>query len=247
MIKMGEITCRIPSNGIKPEILYCTEPEGMRLDIWGVGIDLSMAVLTAFLFIIAALALGTAKGTLKRMQIDGDRQWDTINEQISEQDRIARDAAKANRELAREQHQTELLVTHVMAIRNLQMLTRDPNSDLVVGLSDLSISWATWSMYLHGRHSVLLQLTQNYLDSMSAASQLVHDQIKKFYGGEITEDGLGPIVQKLGDLTGNYIGNLTVWQASEEQRQEKERNIRINLYEMNRFYGMPTQKEQANG
>lgn len=60
MITMGEITCRIPSNGIKLEILYCAEPQGYRLDIWAAGSNLATAVITGLLFLVALGALAVA-------------------------------------------------------------------------------------------------------------------------------------------------------------------------------------------
>ena len=70
MIKMGEITCRIPSNGIKSEILYCTEPEGLKLDIWTVTASWATALLTLGLLVAAVLTARVAIRTLKQMEHD---------------------------------------------------------------------------------------------------------------------------------------------------------------------------------
>lgn len=70
MIKMGEITCRIPSNGVKPEILYCTEPEGLRLDVWTTTAAWATAFLTLGLLVAAVLAARAAISTLRQMKKD---------------------------------------------------------------------------------------------------------------------------------------------------------------------------------
>lgn len=225
MIKMGEITCRIPSNGIKPEILYCTEPERMRLDIWAIGIDLFMAGLTVLLFAVAYW-------TLKQMKKDSAAQWKSVQQQLVTQERIAHETAATQRDLAREQHQTQLLITHLKSIRSMQLKARKIDADMIEAISEVTITWAAWSMFLTEDQKGFLELTQEYSDDLSKVTMYIRTGTRMLHRNETTEAALRPALKLWGDLVGNYIGNLSKWQAMPEQRQEKEHNIRFNLQEM---------------
>lgn len=74
MIQAGEIECRIPSNGIKPDHLFCTEPAALRLDIWTVTGSWVTALATIGLFVAAVWTARVAIGTLRQMKRDSEAQ-----------------------------------------------------------------------------------------------------------------------------------------------------------------------------
>jgi hypothetical protein len=221
MIKMGEITCRIPSNGIKPEILYCTEPEGYKLDQWTVSIELIVAAVTVLLFIVAYR-------TLRQMKDDSDRQWNSMQTQLAAQDRNTQETIAANSTLAREEQHALRLIEHLQAIRSTQMKTLDLEEDLLEAESKVSITWMAWSMFLGPDKKDFLKLTQGYSDDFSAVSRHIKTMLQANRLGELTDAQLKAAVDRWGDLGGNYIGNLSHWQMHPAQRDEKERNIRSN-------------------
>lgn len=74
MIQAGEIQCRIPSNGVKLDHLFCTEPEALRLDIWTVTGSWVTALATVGLVIAAIWTAWVAIGTLRQMRRDSEAQ-----------------------------------------------------------------------------------------------------------------------------------------------------------------------------
>lgn len=237
MIKMGEITCRIPSNGIKSEILYCTEPEGYKLDQWTVSIDLVVAVLTVLLFVVAYR-------TLKQMKRDSAEQWKSVKKQLDSQAKLATGAAAANRKLAKEQQQMQALTGYVHAIRDLRVGHKQTIEDFSVSKTHMSIAWFTWSMFLHDGQESFLKLTQEYTGDLGKLAAHVHEINIGHQAGGVDADSYLAILDAYATFVGNYIANLGAWQASDAKKADSERAIRETLDLMRRtfkhvFSGVP--------
>lgn len=231
MIKMGEIACRIPSNGIKPEILYCTEPEGMRLDIWAVSSNIATALLTLLLLLAALGALRTAKNTLGQMQIDSEAQWETVRVQLNKQAQLAEEAQIASRQLARDQQQAQLLIEYLTAMHAMQLgssNSSDDSYDMVKGWLEASLRWAAWSMYLHGEHDDFRKLTKKYSDVFGDICNFLYSYSR----GEERAKPHNEVVKLLNAMANSFhkhLHHLTAWQAADQERPAYEKLVARNL------------------
>lgn len=228
MIKMGEIACRIPSNGVKPEILYCTEPEGYKLDHWNATSSAIIALFTVILCLVAIGALIVARRTLNQMRDDSEKQWKSVEEQLEAQGELTRGTIEADRQLARDQHQTELLITHLQAVRTMQIRAGDVDVDMTESYSDVSITWAAWSMFLD-EDDEMTTLTQQYSDDVVTVTKYVHGLIGLVRAGELADESIQESVDGWGEIVAKYIANLLKWQAFPDKRATKVENIRWNL------------------
>lgn len=206
---MGEISCRLNADAIKPTILYCTEPAAYMHEESVATAAWATAVATALLAVFAFAAWLSSRNTLKLMR-----------EQLDAQKRDAETAIEASRQLAMDTKQDSLLADYSVALLDLADGAGKPETDIKLLQSRITRSWMAWAMHLFRNDRDFRQLTaewnEHFVGECEALAEIKDD-------GEDSSAHATLIFLHSVNIRNNmssYIGNLQVWQTTEEQRPE---------------------------
>lgn len=205
---MGEITCKLAADAIKPTILYCNEPEAFRLDEWTLGAGWVTAVGTVALAVFAIAAWIVSRRTIKMMR-----------EQIDDQKTATVNVIKADRQLAMDSRQELLLAEYCSDLLRLGNAAGDIDMDLTPLTSATTTTWMNWGMHMFRIDSEFRALTGEWnVHFNSECEQLTHlVRFEKDYPSGVNLEAAS---EGLKTNIGSYIGNIQIWQTDPARRPE---------------------------
>ncbi len=193
---MGEITCRLSENAIKPGILYCNEPEAYRLAEWTASGSVITAVATIILAVFAIAAWRSSVRNLKDME------------------RHNQQSIEASQDIALESRQIAFLADYSAALIEMADHVLIQERDIEANLLRVTTTWAAWSMSLFRFDREFRELTGQWNSFIKRLAYEIHTDFaaKPIYAASNQQWLIGMI--------GQYTGNLQAWQVDPGRRSE---------------------------
>lgn len=208
MRTMGEITCQLSENAIKPGLLYCSEPEAYRFEEWSLGYGWVTAIGTVALAIFAIAAWMTSRHTLRMMR-----------EQIDEQRTATENAIKADRQLAMDGRQELLLAEYCTDLLRLGNVAGNTDIDLTAFTSATTTAWMNWGMHMFRIDDEFRTLTGEWNMHFNSECRVLAELIA-FETDYPSGLDLQANVDSFRTIIGSYIGHIQIWQTDPDRRAE---------------------------